>query len=564
MNSELQHLDSSSKGDTNSLPLLGLLFIGLVVLLHCLSLPHMELQGEEGRRVVAAREMMSSGDPIVPTVWGQPYLNKPPLYPWLTVLASNFTGGSVNAITVRIPALLATLLTGLLLFLTGSRIDRPRAGFIAALLFLLCPVVIRKSTLGETDLLLTCGVAIYALEMLVIGGSKRRKLFSTICSTICSTIWMSAGLCIAFLAKGPSALPFVIGIMLATARHEGIARHRELTWWGPPLLAMGISSLWAIAVTLRLDQLGSGLSAVQLWLGEASRSGSQDGWWIHRWEFIAGVFFGYLPASLLMLLSGKMSSAVGWLGDRRYRPLALSIVIPFIVFLLWPSVQPRYLLPALPLIAWLAASILDESFDDRYPSVSGEWALSIVTDGIRAVVAVAGVLAVTVGVARWFDESVFATIPAVAPGEFILLGSFLLISTGWPFKGVERRSVEQSALRWILMLLAWSGCQATILLPFRGSDRPGQEVARSIEAVVPLQQQLWHDVSGRWNTLAQVERTLKIVSKQVQPVPGDWFLTMETQQPQLQDGWKTISLSDGTPASIGIHQRRMPTKGKEK
>ena len=556
MNSELQRLDSSSKDDTTSLPLLGLLFIGLVVFLHCFSLPHLELQGEEGRRVVAAREMMSSGDPIIPTVWGQPYLNKPPLYPWLTVLASNFTGGSVHAITVRIPALLATLLTGLLLFLTGSRIGRPRAGFIAALLFLLCPVVIRKSTLGETDLLLTAGVAIYALEMLVIGGSKRRKLFSI--------IWMSAGLSIAFLAKGPSALPFVIGIMMATARREGISRHRELTWWGPPLLAMGISSLWAIAVTLRLDQLGSGLSAIEVWFGEASRSGSQDGWWIHRWEFIAGVFFGYLPASLLMLLSGKMNSGAGWLGDHRYRPLALSIVIPFFVFLLWPSVQPRYLLPVLPVIAWLAASILDESFDARYPSVSGERALSIVTDGIRAVVAVAGVVAVTVGVARWFDESVFTTIPAVAPGQFMLLGTFLLLSTGLPFKGVERRSVEQSALRWILMLLAWSGCQATILLPFRGSDRPGQEVARSIEAVVPLQQQLWHDVSGRWNTLAQVERTLKVVSKQVQPVPGDWFLTMETQQPQLQDGWRTIELSDGTPASIGIHQRRVPTRGKEK
>jgi 4-amino-4-deoxy-L-arabinose transferase-like glycosyltransferase len=556
MNSELQQLDSSSKDDTTSLPLLGLLFIGLVVILHCFSLPHLELQGEEGRRVIAAREMMSSGDPIIPTVWGQPYLNKPPLYPWLTVLASNFTGGSVNAITVRIPALLATLLTGLLLFLSGSRIGRPRAGFIAALLFLLCPVVIRKSTLGETDLLLTAGVAIYALEMLVIGGSKRRKLFSM--------IWMSAGLSIAFLAKGPSALPFVIGIMMATARRDGISRHRELTWWGPPLLALGISSLWAIAVTLRLEQLGSGLSAMEVWFGEAARSGSQDGWWIHRWEFIAGVFFGYLPASLLMLLSGKMNSGAGWLGDHRYRPLAFSIVVPFIIFLLWPSVQPRYLLPVLPVIAWLAAMILDESFDDRYPSVSGERALSIVTDGIRAVVTVAGVVAVAVGVARWFDESVFTNIPAVAPGEFMLLGTFLLLSTGLPFKGVERRSVEQSALRWILMLLAWSGCQATILLPFRGSDRPGQEVARSIEAVVPLQQQVWHDVSGRWNSLAQVERTLKIVSKQVQPVPGDWFLTMETQQPHLQDGWRTIELRDGIQACIGIHQRRVSTKGKEK
>lgn len=550
MSSELHPLSSCAVGRQRFIQRWGLVgLFGLVVFLHGSLLPHLELQGEEGRRVIAAREMITSGDYVIPTVWGEPYLNKPPLYPWLTVLASNFTGGGVGSTAVRIPALLATLLTGFLLFLTGSRMNRPRTGIFAAVLFLLCPVVIRKSTLGETDLLLTSGVAIYALEMLVITRTPKNRFFSS--------IWMTTGLCIAFLAKGPSALPFVIGIMLATAKRDGIAVHRDPRWWGPPLLAMGFSSLWALAVTLQLDQMGSSLSAVEIWFGEVSRSGSQDGWWIHRWEFILGVLFGYLPASLLVLFSGPMKSGRGWLGDPRHRSLALSIVIPFIVLLLWPSVQPRYLLPALPLIAWLAASILDSSLAGEFPSRSGEKSVWIFTTAVRGLVVVAGLLAISIEGARWIDSTAFSKIPVLAPLDFMQLASLLLLSASLPFAAiglvnVARGSIEESSFRWILMLLAWSGCQATVLLPFRGEDRPRQEVAKAIEAVVPSHQQLWHDVSGRWNTLAQVNRSLKIVTAQTGPAPGDWFLTMETSPQQLQEGGQTIEFSDGSIAFIGV------------
>ena len=65
-----------------------------------------EFKGEEGRRAIAAREMISSGDGVVPTVWGLPYLNKPPGYPW-AVAASSFVTGEVNPLAVRIPAYLS-------------------------------------------------------------------------------------------------------------------------------------------------------------------------------------------------------------------------------------------------------------------------------------------------------------------------------------------------------------------------------------------------------------------------------------------------------------------------
>ena len=100
----------TSGNATGNIPVSGQLILALFLLvatLFTLSLPHRELYGEEGRRVMAAREMLSSGDFVLPTVSGEPYLNKPPLYPWMTAMIG-FVKGEVDAIAVRIPALVAT------------------------------------------------------------------------------------------------------------------------------------------------------------------------------------------------------------------------------------------------------------------------------------------------------------------------------------------------------------------------------------------------------------------------------------------------------------------------
>src|SRR4051812_50216524 len=49
-------------------------------------LPHLgtrDLRLEEGRRATVAREMLASGDFVRPTLYGDTYLHKPPLFPWL-------------------------------------------------------------------------------------------------------------------------------------------------------------------------------------------------------------------------------------------------------------------------------------------------------------------------------------------------------------------------------------------------------------------------------------------------------------------------------------------------
>src|SRR5262249_32807760 len=52
-----------------------------------------DLRGEEGRRAIPAREMLQSGDFILPTLFGDPYLNKPPLHFWIIGAVGAMRGG---------------------------------------------------------------------------------------------------------------------------------------------------------------------------------------------------------------------------------------------------------------------------------------------------------------------------------------------------------------------------------------------------------------------------------------------------------------------------------------
>ena len=61
---------------------------------------------DEPRQAIMAREMMARGDYIHPYLNGLPYLEKPPLHPWLIVAAAKLTG-KINEFSARIPSAVA-------------------------------------------------------------------------------------------------------------------------------------------------------------------------------------------------------------------------------------------------------------------------------------------------------------------------------------------------------------------------------------------------------------------------------------------------------------------------
>ncbi len=105
---------------------------------------------EEPRRGLVAMEMLYSGDFIHTTIHGEGYYNKPPLFNWLIAFGFKIFGFQ-NWIP-RILTMLSHALVGWMVYRMGSRYFSPKAGLLAAALYLGgADILFYFSFLGEID-----------------------------------------------------------------------------------------------------------------------------------------------------------------------------------------------------------------------------------------------------------------------------------------------------------------------------------------------------------------------------------------------------------------------------
>jgi len=109
-----------------------LLLIGLAVYLP--SLFKISLIRAEAMYALIPQEMLKSGQWLVATLNGAPYLDKPPLLYWLTILSYKIFG--VSEAVARIPTFLVTLGEIWLTYLLGRRLFNPRAAWLGGFVLL--------------------------------------------------------------------------------------------------------------------------------------------------------------------------------------------------------------------------------------------------------------------------------------------------------------------------------------------------------------------------------------------------------------------------------------------
>jgi 4-amino-4-deoxy-L-arabinose transferase len=199
---------------------------------------------DEARYAEIPREMIASGDWIVPRLNGLPYFEKPVLGYWLNALSILLFGE--NAFAIRFPSALAAGLTALLLFLMVRRsAGGHRLAILAALVFLTCLEVFAVGTFSVLDTLLSffvtgVMVAFFFAHNEENPGKKVGYL---------SLAGISCGL--AFLTKGfiAVAVPLVaiVPFMVWEGRWRGLFR----IWWIPVLTALMVSLPWAIMIHIR-------------------------------------------------------------------------------------------------------------------------------------------------------------------------------------------------------------------------------------------------------------------------------------------------------------------------
>jgi 4-amino-4-deoxy-L-arabinose transferase-like glycosyltransferase len=313
---------------------------------------------DEGRYSEAAREMLQTGNWLVPHLWYLPHLDKPPMTYWL-VAASMKTFGQ-NEWAVRLPVALAGISGVWAAFALGCAIGGRRAGLWSALILQTSLIYFITARMLTPDIVLTQFVA-WAMyffwrswQVITDSGFRTR--------TTPFFLWHLAGwiaTALGFLTKGPIALaiPLVTFGMLAFFRRRNL-QHKTLFSVGVVagiLVFFALAAPWFLAVFQRVPQ-----SAHYMILGQAA--GHLLGTTIKNRPGGPLYFFGVLAVGLLpwTFLLGWLWRQTGWGGSSDQRRdgwlvLNIWIIFTFVLFSLSHAKLPAYILPIFPALAVLLA-----------------------------------------------------------------------------------------------------------------------------------------------------------------------------------------------------------------
>lgn len=339
-------------------PPLALAVLALAALLFLTSLGRMPLSDrDEGEYAAAVAAMSQRADYVIPTLNGQPYLEKPILLFWAMGLSKWLLGPGEWA--ARLPsaasAVLLVLAVGFLVWkASGSLAAASLAA--AATAFNPLSALVGRACLTDMPLTLFTTLALGAFFLASERPEPGGKAWFMVG-------WAALGL--AFLTKGPVALAVVLPTCLIYALCQG--------------------RLWQ---TIKRAQIPLGLAVFLLinlpWYGLAFWRLGGDFWRaffvsqnLRRFSEVllghGGGYFYYLP---VLLLGGGVMTAGAWpaLASALFRnprearqadPLArlrllaaIAVLVTLLVFTLAATKQINYVLPAMPFLGILAGYFL--------------------------------------------------------------------------------------------------------------------------------------------------------------------------------------------------------------
>jgi 4-amino-4-deoxy-L-arabinose transferase-like glycosyltransferase len=332
--------------------------IGLSVFLAILllSLPQAVLlplfDRDEPRFAEASREMLQSDNFIVPTFNHAPRYAKPPLIYWCQAAAYEIFGE--NAFAARLPSLLATAGTALLLVAWGVEMGSGQMALGAALSYAFCFQTVQQGRVATADALL-----IFFMTLTAYAGWKVITARHTSHSTR-SYLWdtlLALGFAGGFLAKGPEAfLPLVPLLVCARGIRPRLVAEilvnfclglALVLFWAIPAYVMTNGDYWRVGMSEGVgERMVSGLQG---------HGASTFGWYLLGLLFYVVLFWiSALPWSPLIVTQRKKLFA-GWKPDRTDTYLLLNAGLIFLIFTLMVTKLPHYTLPAFPFLALLLA-----------------------------------------------------------------------------------------------------------------------------------------------------------------------------------------------------------------
>jgi 4-amino-4-deoxy-L-arabinose transferase-like glycosyltransferase len=309
---------------------------------------------DEPRFAEAAREMIQSGNFVVPTFNGMPRYDKPPLIYWCQAVAFELFGQS--AFAARLPSLVATAATAVLVYTWGVRLGREWIGLAAALSYAFCLQTMQQGRVATADALL-----IFFMTLTAFVGWLIVRPRSGSCAPVACYVVLALGFAGGFLAKGPEAwLPLFALLWCASGRRLGVV----LAF----VASLGLVLLWGVPAYVEthgayLWQSWKAGIADRAWGSDQGHGASSIGFYLLELPYyLIGFWISALPWSVLIAINARRLFA-GWKLDLADTYLLLNVVPLSVIFTLMATKLPHYTLPAFPMLAllfarrWVAAEL---------------------------------------------------------------------------------------------------------------------------------------------------------------------------------------------------------------
>ncbi len=327
-----------------------LLLFGLAIL------PGGSLTGHQAVLPQNSREMLASGNWLIPTVGGEPWLERPPLPDWLLCGAYALFGTSQDDRVARLPAAAMAIATLLLVgWMAGVLLGR-RLALLACLALATMYEFYLFASNPEADIFL-CAIVTAALALFVkleFGGGPAQADQRT--SFLGGRSWtMLAFFFVLGLTNQAKGLIF--GTLMVVVPAGGfliltgsLTRIRRYVWLWGWLVFLAVSLAWPVAVYVRYPEI------IDLWvqhyLGRFCRGYIREPVWYYLVALPAILFPWTWPALLGLWVTRK--EALRQPGSPE-RFLWCWAILPPLVFSIPQGKHHHYLLHCLPAWAILSA-----------------------------------------------------------------------------------------------------------------------------------------------------------------------------------------------------------------
>lgn len=307
---------------------------------------------DETRYAEIPREMLDTGDFVVPHLDGLRYFEKTPLGYWLG--AASLAVFGENEFAVRLPSALSAGLSAVLIFLLVAKYGGGRrTAILAAASFLTCLEVFGVGVFSVLDSLVSMiltGVLAAFFGACQAETARRRNLLLVICGLLCGLAFLTKGF-LAFAVPVLTAVPFLLW--------QKRWRDMFVLPWIPFAVAVLVSLPWGVAIHLRDGDFWRYF----FWVEHIQRFTAANAQHKQPFLFFVPVLFaGALPWAMLLpaVVAGLRKRG---LRDPLIRFALCWLVLPFLFFSMSKGKLGTYILPCFPPLMILTALGLREYFE---------------------------------------------------------------------------------------------------------------------------------------------------------------------------------------------------------